>query len=278
MKKMWVLALSVASLIGCTSSNEPNSYVDLALNQTDVCCESLSGAPWVALELSEDLNFGLDASSPVWQFDSGKSYFAAFQFADRSGNVDVRIRSVMQEGRVLKPAVQLLDTSFNVVRTISSDQFKTLFSDALSRNRFEIELSVNAKQTPYLVIYSETNALGEKVTIPHPAKLRAQQSGDPLPIVTDPTYEISSNGQLELNVETKTMVGGFAAAHLKSSVQIQPVTVQPDTKAYYFSTIEKAVEANDIPKALSLLDEAKALGIEGAQEVFVKAVNRKSAQ
>ncbi|QSA20889.1 transcriptional regulator, partial [Vibrio furnissii] len=48
--------------------------------------------------------------------------------------------------------------------------------------------------------------------------------------------------------------------------------------AYYFSTIEKAVAANDIPKALSLLDEAKALGIEGAQEVFVKAVNRKSAQ
>ncbi|MBE4618136.1 MalM family protein [Vibrio navarrensis] len=267
MKKMWVLALSVAGLMGCTSSNEPNSYVDV--NQTDVCCESLSGAPWAALELNEDLNFGLDASSPVWQFDTGKSYFAAFQFADRSGNVDVRIRSVMQEGRVLKPAVQLLDTSFNVVRTISSDQFKTLFSDALSRNRFEIELSVNAKQTPYLVIYSETNALGEKVTVPHPAKLRAEHSGDPLPIVTDPTYATSSSGQLELKVETKTMVGGFASAHLKSNVP-----VQPDTKAYYFSTIEKAVAANDIPKALSLLDEAKALNIPGAQETFVRAVNQ----
>ncbi|CSC16930.1 maltose operon periplasmic protein [Vibrio cholerae] len=33
------------------------------------------------------------------------------------------------------------------------------------------------------------------------------------------------------------------------------------------------MQANDLPKALSLLDEAKALGIEGAQEVFVKAVN-----
>lgn len=39
------------------------------------------------------------------------------------------------------------------------------------------------------------------------------------------------------------------------------------------SSIERAVQANDLPKALSLLDEAKALGIEGAQEVFVKAVN-----
>jgi maltose operon protein len=35
------------------------------------------------------------------------------------------------------------------------------------------------------------------------------------------------------------------------------------------------VESNNIDKALSLLDEAKALNIEGAQEVFVRAVNAK---
>ncbi|MFA0521054.1 transcriptional regulator, partial [Vibrio sp. 10N.222.55.E8] len=44
---------------------------------------------------------------------------------------------------------------------------------------------------------------------------------------------------------------------------------------YYHNAIKAAVEADNIPKALSLLDEAKALGIEGAQEVFVKAVNKK---
>ncbi|MCZ6404968.1 transcriptional regulator, partial [Vibrio parahaemolyticus] len=48
-----------------------------------------------------------------------------------------------------------------------------------------------------------------------------------------------------------------------------------DLTSYYHSSIEAAVAANDIPKALTLLDEAKELGIEGAQEVFVKAVNKK---
>lgn len=54
---------------------------------------------------------------------------------------------------------------------------------------------------------------------------------------------------------------------------VAPLNVQPESQAFYLSAIEKAVSTGDIPKALSLLDEAKALGIEGAQEVFVKAVN-----
>ena len=48
-----------------------------------------------------------------------------------------------------------------------------------------------------------------------------------------------------------------------------------DLTSYYHNAIKVAVEANDIPKALTLLDEAKELGIEGAQTVFVKAINTK---
>ncbi len=50
--------------------------------------------------------------------------------------------------------------------------------------------------------------------------------------------------------------------------------VQPETQSYYYKAIEQAVAAGDIPKALSLLDEAKALNIPGAQETFVRAVNQ----
>ncbi len=53
------------------------------------------------------------------------------------------------------------------------------------------------------------------------------------------------------------------------------IQVHPDTKTYY-SSIEEAVQANDLPKPLSLLDKAKAREIEGAQKVFWKAVNARN--
>jgi maltose operon protein len=50
------------------------------------------------------------------------------------------------------------------------------------------------------------------------------------------------------------------------------ITVQPDTQAYYFDAITLAVENGNLDKALSLLQEAKILHVEGVQEVFIKAV------
>lgn len=59
------------------------------------------------------------------------------------------------------------------------------------------------------------------------------------------------------------------------AVNKEPVVteVQPETVSFYSSAIQKAVAENNIPKALALLDEAKALGVKGAQQTFVKAIN-----
>nr|MBF4426312.1 transcriptional regulator [Vibrio anguillarum] len=53
------------------------------------------------------------------------------------------------------------------------------------------------------------------------------------------------------------------------------VVVQIETKKYYISAIENAVNTGDVAKALSLLDEAKMLNVDGAQQAFIKAVNAK---
>jgi maltose operon protein len=47
---------------------------------------------------------------------------------------------------------------------------------------------------------------------------------------------------------------------------------------YYHNAIRQAVEQNDIAKALSLLEEAKALNVVDAQKVFVSAVNALGGQ
>ena len=47
--------------------------------------------------------------------------------------------------------------------------------------------------------------------------------------------------------------------------------VQPETQKYYHQAISAAVANDDLNKAIRLLEEAKALNVEGAQQVFVSS-------
>lgn len=291
MKNGLVLLLSSLGLFGCASSN--NVDLEQATFQLDsalLCCESMSQFPWVLLKTEEDLKFNLDESSPVWDFESGKSYFSAFEFSERSGSVEILLRSNMLDEKVVEPKVALYNSKFEVVKILEEKDFNIKFSDALARNRYELAFKVDSVATPYMVLYADTKDFGEKVTVPHPARLRAEEGGEPAPMVADPIYYKSPTGSFALELETLTLSGykqkgKVESVNTKPTVQERETTssqakslskpVISDTKDYYFNAINKSVEEGNIPKALSLLDEAKALGIEGAQEVFVKAVNSK---
>ncbi len=276
MKKSWFSLFGVVGLIGCSSTSQLQNSVDSTLNQAELCCESLVTAPWVPLELNDSLEFAINQSSPVWTFESNKSYFSGLKFNERSGMVDITIRSVMAQGKVLKPTIALLNSSYAIVDTIGANEFEVKFSDAFAKNRYEKQLTVDAKKTPYFIVYADTTDLGSKIVVPHPAKLRAEQSGDPLPIVTDPSYVVSTNGLIDIEIESVSVSGVTSKERkLEQTPRQETLQIQPETQSYYHASIEKAVQAGDIPKALSLLDEAKALGVEGAKEVFVKAVNAK---
>ncbi len=291
MKNGLVLLLSSMGLFGCVSSSTADlEQASLQLDSAQVCCENMSQFPWVLLNTEEDLNFNLDESSPVWNFESSKSYFSAFEFSERSGSVEILLRSNMLEGKVVEPKVALYNSNFEVVKVLDEKDFSIKFSDALARNRYEIVFKVDSVSTPYMVLYADTKDFGEKVTVPHPARLRAEEAGEPAPMVADPIYYKSSTGSFALELETLTLSGYKQKAKMapvNTQVAVQKTETNPvraknisqpvvsDTKDYYFNAINKSVVEGNIPKALSLLDEAKSLGIEGAQEVFIKAVNSK---
>ncbi|MEL7291484.1 MAG: MalM family protein, partial [Pseudomonadota bacterium] len=132
--------------------------------------------------------------------------------------------------------------------------------------------------------------LGDKVVVPHPAKVRAEESGEPLPIVTDPTYLSSTQGSFTFEVETLTLSGygqknviaesrekqvATSSEPIQTPVERTPSVVQPETQTYYHTAIKSAVEVGMLDKALALLEEAKALNVEGAQQVFIDAVNNR---
>ncbi|HEJ2469470.1 TPA: transcriptional regulator [Vibrio cholerae] len=263
-------------LTGCAAQKvEPTIVTPPADSQ--VCCNASSQYPYVELQENEAFRFDIDLSSPVGHFPKGNSHFAAYRFSERSQSAVVTLSSFFINDSVFVPEVLLLTEDFQVAEHYSADRFSILPSDAFTRTRYIARFQVDAEKTPYLVIYTSANTLGKSITIDHPAKVRAREMGEAMPMVTDPTYIKQLGGELLLSVETKKR-RPFRAEPQKVKPQaapalIAPLNVQPESQAFYLSAIEKAVSAGDIPKALSLLDEAKALGVDGAQEAFVKAVN-----
>ncbi|EPF2928175.1 MalM family protein [Vibrio navarrensis] len=265
-----------ALLTGCASDAKVQTELTPPTN-AEVCCTDFAQFPYAQLNDNEDLKFDVDLASPVGTFSAGNSHFAAFRFSERSGDVTVTLSSLMIDDSVFAPEVLLLDKQFQVVETLKLQDFQILPSDAFTRTRYIEKFTTNAEQTPFFVIYTPADQLGKQILVDHPAKVRAKEFGEVMPMVVDPVYTHRLGGRIELQVETRKL-RPFRAAETVQSVQTpvveKTIQAQPESQQFYLSAIEQAVAAGDIPKALSLLDEAKALNIPGAQETFVRAVNQ----
>lgn len=270
MKRTVLTLLFGSVLFGCASTSDEVNNVELPTINAEVCCSSYSDFSWTQLSTTEEIEFQIDNSTPVWEFPEGASHFASFIFAEQSRTVEVTLSSKMVEKSVLAPKVVTLDSTFNVIDEYDLDDFKILYSDAFSQNRYEATISFDASKTPYLVVYTPQDQIGNEITIPHPAKVRAVNSGDPLPIVTDLKYTHGYLGELEIKLKTISLNTTVKRVEPKTISIVKP---QAESVLFYQNAIKKAVNLGDIPKALALLEEAKALNIDGAQEAFVNAVN-----
>lgn len=284
-KSSMLAVLLGALLSGCASDAQVQTQLTPPTN-AEVCCSDFSQFPYAQLNDNEDLKFDIDLGSPVGTFTTGNSHFAAFKFSDRSAEMLVTLSSLMINDSVFAPEAILLDANFQPVKTLKFEDFKIQASDAFTRTSYVERLRIDASKTPFMIIYTPADELGKAIKVDHPAKVRAKEFGEVMPMVTDPVYTNQLGGRLELEIETlklrpyraQPVVAPAAAAAPVVAETKKPKTqirVQQETQDFYISAIQNAVKSGDVPKALSLLDEAKALNVEGAQEAFVRAVNAK---
>lgn len=284
--KSSMLAVVLGALLsGCASDAQVQTKLDAPTN-AEVCCSDFSQFPYAQLNDNEDLKFDIDLGSPVGTFATGNSHFAAFKFSERSAEMVVKLSSLMIDDSVFAPEAMLLDENFKPLKTLKFEDFKVQASDAFTRTSYIERLRVDASKTPYIIIYTPADELGKAIKVDHPAKVRAKEFGEVMPMVTDPVYTNQLGGRLELEVETLKLrpyraqaavapVAAPAAVATNQAKVTPEIRVQQETQDFYLSAIKNAVESGDVPKALGLLDEAKALNVEGAQEAFVRAVNAK---
>jgi hypothetical protein len=83
------VAMPVIAVAGCSTVSELQSVLDAK----QPCCKSYAEMSFQPMQTDESVDFRLNESSPVYVFDTGKSYFKAFQLPTDSTGKTLRIIS-----------------------------------------------------------------------------------------------------------------------------------------------------------------------------------------
>jgi len=226
------LLLAAIALAGCAAGT-PSSYpatteARLAVfAQATPCCDDPSGFQFTALPPRGILEADVAATSPVFDFHSGKSPFVAFELPKQTGPYRVRIKSEFEGKKggtdgVFYPVVALLDDTFIVTHMTGLDNLRLEPSLATPGGAAGLSVSLAIdpaqQQGKYLIVFTPAVLLGQ------PPDLRRE--GD---ILTPPTLAWlerrgdtlitpSPYGHLRITIAPDQPAGGSSgAAHSRSN-------------------------------------------------------------
>lgn len=172
--KWFLIAMTAAACAACAASPRQSypasTEARLALYaEATACCDDPSGFQFNALPQRGFADALLDRASPVFDFQSGKSPFAAFELPKVDGPYRIRIKSLFDardggKSGVFYPVVALLDETFIVVQMTGLDNLR--LEPALATVGGEAGLAVTMPINPaelhgrYLVVFTPAALLG----------------------------------------------------------------------------------------------------------------------
>jgi hypothetical protein len=163
-----------AALAGCATPSAPSypaaTTARLATYaRATPCCDDPSGFRFVALPKQGHADAVVDASTPVFDFQSGVSPFAAFELPAQSAPYRVRVKSLFDakggdKSGIFYPVIALLDDTFIVVHITGLEALR--LEPALATTNGETGLAVSIGIDPaerrgkYLVVFTPAALLG----------------------------------------------------------------------------------------------------------------------
>ncbi len=265
------------ALAGCQST-EVIEQVQAAQEQK---VGTISELQAIKMKLPSSAIVNITSQSQILKFRDIDSPVAVFELPADRGEFAINITSMIEDTAFVPRAI-IVDKNGKELENYGQADFEYTKPRLHLGNRLVADKDFFPPvglESVYLIVYTDKSELGGYTNVIHPARLDAEARGNYLPEVKDIPVPNSDTGKIEVSIDKVSFFSFSSSTNSDSSttpVAAKTVdSVQPETQNYYHEAIKAAVKADDIPKALSLLDEAKALGIEGAQEVFVKAVNSK---
>ncbi|MEX0332925.1 MalM family protein [Vibrio tubiashii] len=265
------------ALAGCQTAPTPE-YVQSA--QVDKV-SSLADLQSAAMKLPSSAVVDINANSQYLDFKEIDSHVAVFELPANRGEFSIEITSFISDTAFVPRAI-IVDKTGKVLESYERDEFVYTKPRLNLGNRLVADKDFFPPlglESVYLIVYTDKSELGGFTDVIHPARLDAEGRGNYLPEVKDIKIPNAETGRIEVSIDRVSLfsIGTSTAenAPLKPSQAPKVEIIQPETQTYYHNAIRSAVKSDNLDKALSLLDEAKALNVEGAQEVFIKAVNAK---
>ena len=171
-----VLAAIAASALAACAAPSATSYPAAAdarlasYAKATPCCDDPSGFRFAALPPQGNAVASVDASSPVFDFQSGLSPFAAFLLPDAKAPYRVRVKSLFDpkagaRSTIFYPVVALMDDAFIVVHLTGLESLR--LEPALATVGGESGLAVSFGVDPaerkgkYLVVFTPAALLGK---------------------------------------------------------------------------------------------------------------------
>src|SRR5262245_27536126 len=171
-----VLATIVAAALAACAAPSATSYPPAAdarlanYDQATPCCDDPSGFHFAALPKQGNTGTVVDAASPVFDFQSGISPFAAFQLPDAKAPYRVRVKSLFDpkagdKSAIFYPVVALMDDAYIVVHLTGLESLR--LEPALATIGGESGLAVSFAVDPgeqkgkYLVVFTPAALLGK---------------------------------------------------------------------------------------------------------------------
>ncbi|CAM2996551.1 MalM family protein [Vibrio neptunius] len=278
---MYFRALVLSGCVALAGCQSPEIIQQVQTAQAEQV-ESISALQAVTMKLPSSTIVEITPQSQALKYQNINSHVAMFELPADRGEYSITITSMIEDTAFVPRAI-IVDKNGRELEKYGSDKFEYTKPRLNLGNRLVAEVDFfppTHTESVYLIVYTDKSDLGEATMVAHPARLDAEGRGNYLPEVKDIAIPNSEYGKVEVSIDR---LGFFKQLGSSSSAETntKPVmaksveVVQPETQKYYHRAITAAVESNDLNKAISLLEEAKALNVAGAQEIFVKAVNAK---
>ncbi|MDE1513865.1 MalM family protein [Vibrio sp. dsl-7] len=266
--KTWLAPVLLGLVMtGCSSIEQ----IDVSQKGQQQMVTQLRDIQWVNIDIPVVTEFTLTDKSQMLLDGNSVGAIAALALPGNRGSLDIKLETfVSKKLEFYAPSVIVMNTAGETLYQADFSKFNYQPAKLLDNDKFVLEINVIPDASGndlHVLIYTTSDDLKGSSEILHPAKAFAIAHNTQPPNIADPQAKHIPFGEFRFSVSANDIV------NTKIVAKNDNLPRGMDLETYYQSSIKAAVAANDLPKALSLLDEAKALGIDGVQEVFVQAVN-----
>ncbi|WP_028870108.1 MalM family protein [Psychromonas arctica] len=266
--KKWIAPIILSTLIvGCAKTQT----VTLDVPQENKVALNISEITWSALDIPTDIKFSIDKSNQLLLNGESAGPIASFTLPGNKGSLDIEIESfVDSKNTFYAPNIVILNKAGDLIDQKPFSDFTYEPAKLLDNDKFTTKFNIMPDMSGdnlKLLVFTTAKDLAGSTPVLHPAKAFAIAKHTVQPIIDDPLAKHVAYGNLSLTLTSNQVV---TTRIINTSDNI-PAGI--NLESFYRKSIQNAVANEDIPKALKLLEEAKNLQVEGAQTIFVDAIN-----